>query len=345
MTNSTQENNVVDTLKTDFDLSVTYAYGEPTEHLDFRRAPEDFIVHELSEMEFTGEGEHFWLKIQKTGENTQWVADKLAQFFAIAASDVGYAGMKDRHAVTTQWFSLYLPGKTHTIDWDAFIASTEVNAILLESHTHAQKLRRGQHDGNRFSLRLHGVTDQADLEARLTKISTHGVPNYFGEQRFGRDGNNLQMAINSFVDQRPIRNKHKKGLAMSAARSYLFNLVLSHRVAQGNWYELIEGDQHDRVPTGPLWGRGRPLCSDATLVLESLALHEYLAWCNQLEHCGLNQDRRSLVLMPENMSWEFDGDSLVITLDLAGGEFATSVLRELAVLNNCAHVNRPPAVN
>lgn len=332
------------TLKTDFDLSVNYAYGEPTEHLDFRRAPEDFIVEELSDIAFSGEGEHFWLKIRKIGENTQWIADKLAQYFSIAASDVGYAGMKDRHAVTTQWFSLYLPGKPHVIDWDAFLASSDVHAELLESHTHAQKLRRGQHDGNRFVLRLHGVTNQSELESRLQKIAADGVPNYFGEQRFGRDGNNLVMAINSFVAQRPIRNKHKKGLAMSAARSYLFNLVLSHRVAEGTWHTLLDGDQSDNLPTGPLWGRGRPLCSGETSMVEVLALAEYSQWCNQLEHCGLNQDRRLLVLKPENMAWEFQGDSLRMALDLSGGEFATAVLRELAVLNNCSHVQTDTAV-
>lgn len=327
-----------------FDLTVNYAYGEPSERLDFRRSPEEFIVDELLDVNFSGEGEHFWLKIAKRGENTQWIADKLATYFSISSRDVGYAGMKDRHAVTTQWFSLYLPGKRHSMDWSAFVEASSVNAQLLASHTHSQKLRRGQHLGNRFCLVLHGLKDAESMQARLLKIKELGVPNYFGEQRFGRDGNNLQMAINSFETARPIRNKHKKGLALSAARSYLFNTVLSQRVSQGNWHTLMDGDAtnidqntiSDIVPTGPMWGRGRPLCSGDTAKLESEALADYGMWCDQLEHCGLSQDRRPLVLKPIDMSWEIEGDRLSVSFDLLGGAFATSVLREVAILTNCS---------
>lgn len=330
-----------------YDLNFAYANGAPEQCLNFRACNEDFIVDEVMNVELSGEGEHLWLKVKKNGENTQWVAEKLAKFFSVNTNDVGYAGMKDRHAITSQWFSIYLPGKSHALNWDDFIAQSEVNAQLLESGTHSQKLRRGMHSGNHFVIRLSNldgcVLDQDELSERLLSIQSEGVPNYFGEQRFGREANNITMAVEWFTSGRPIRNRHKKGLAMSAARSYLYNMVLSQRVTQENWSTRLAGDVDSfKSPTGPLWGRGRALSSENTLLEEETALKDYSLWCDQLEHCGLNQERRSLVLMPNKLSWTFDNTDinrtfLQLSFQLPSGEFATSVLRELVTLKNARH--------
>lgn len=334
-----------------YDLNFAYANGVPEQCLNFRARNEDFIVDEVMNVELSGEGEHLWLKVKKNGENTQWLAEKLAAFFSVKTNDVGYAGMKDRHAITTQWFSIYLPGKSHSFDWDAFIVQSEVNAQLIESGTHSQKLRRGMHSGNHFIIRLSnldGLTlDQDELSERLLSVQSEGVPNYFGEQRFGRDANNIAMAVEWFTSGRPIRNRHKKGLAMSAARSYLYNIVLSQRVAKDNWSARLSGDVETfESSTGPLWGRGRALVSDDTLIEEQSALENFTLWCDQLEHCGLNQERRSLVLKPNKLSWAFDHFDinttfLQLSFELPSGEFATSVLRELVKLRNVRHEVSP----
>ena len=323
-----------------FSLKFAYAFGEPKQELFFREKNSDFIVDEIFNKTLTGEGEHYWLKIKKDGENTHWIAQQLAKYFDVKDNDVGYAGMKDRHAITSQWFSVYLPGKQHKIDWEQFVQQSNVNAQCLEKNSHFQKLKRGMHDGNRFSIRLLNVIDSQDLDRRLTNIRANGVPNYFGEQRFGRNAQNLQSVSDWFVKGRVIRNRQKKSLAISSARSYLFNWVLSERVEQGSWNVKLDGDielEKSNHPTGPMWGRGRSLSSGETFKLENLALEkacidDYRLWCDKLEHSGLNQERRSLVLQAQNLSWRFTETDLELSFELSPGEFATSVLRELAFL-------------
>jgi len=323
-----------------FSLKFAYAFGEPKQALFFRETNSDFIVDEIFNKTLSGEGEHYWLKIKKDGENTHWIALQLAKYFNVKDNDVGYAGMKDRHAITSQWYSIYLPGKPHKINWEEFVRQSKVNAQCLEESSHFQKLKRGMHDGNRFSIRLTNVVDVQDLDRRLNNIREEGVPNYFGEQRFGRNAQNLQSVSDWFVTGKAIRNRQKKSLAISSARSYLFNWVLSERVEQGSWNIKLDGDiesEKIKYPTGPMWGRGRSLSFGDTFEVENLALEkacldDYKLWCDKLEHSGLNQERRSLILQAQNLSWRFIETDLELSFDLSPGEFATSVLRELAFL-------------
>ena len=119
---------------------------------------------------------------------------------------------------------------------------------------------------------------------------------------------------------------------MSAARSHIFNVVLAERVRQANWNRALVGDREQ--PSGPLWGRGRSLVSQDTLALEEQALAQFGQWLAGLEHCGLSQERRSLVLLPQQMRWNLDGQDLMLQFSLAPGEFATAVLREVLRLDN-----------
>ncbi len=314
-------------------LDFSYAYSRPTQLVQFRSEVGDFIVDEVFQPEVSGGGEHFWLKIKKMGENTDWVAGKLANYFSVRKMDVGYAGKKDRHAITTQWFSVYLPGKPHVIDWPAFIESSGLNAELIESRSHSHKLKKGAHDANHFRIRLRGVSSPAECEERLNAIANAGVPNYFGEQRFGREAQNLIKAEKWVQDPRSVRDRNLRGLFISAARSYLFNMVLSRRVADGSWKTRMAGEPFSDV-TGPLWGRGRNLAVDAQGVLEEAVLSEHASWCAALENVGLSQERRSLILQPQNLSWTFEKSDLLIAMTLEAGQFATSVLRELAYLDS-----------
>lgn len=305
------------------------ALGGAAISADFRTHPEDFVVEELAAPEM-GEGEHVYLQIQKRGANTAWVAGQLARLAGVGNRDIGYHGLKDRHAVTTQWFSVWL-GQKPEVDWKR-IESDEIT--LLQHHRGPRKLRRGEHSGNRFRIRLRNIRGEREkAEAVLEKISG-GVPNYFGEQRFGRDGGNLDLARHIAEENGRCR-KSEKAFAMSAARSWLFNLVLAERVRQGNWRDLLEGEPQAE-PTAPLWGRGRSLSAESLAELEQQLLEPWQPWCNWLEHCGLKQERRPLVLKPAAFTYEWSENDLKLEFALPPGTFATALLREVADLVNVA---------
>lgn len=314
-----------------FSLDFPSAYGEKVGAGVLRAQPEHFQVDEMLGFKPSGEGEHVFLHVRKTSENTQWVADQIAALAKVGKNDVGFAGLKDRHAVTTQWFSAYLP-KGIEPDWKQLESET---IELLGVARHSKKLRRGDHLGNRFSIIVDEFECHGDLKARLESIKVGGVPNYFGPQRFGRNANNLVDAQSFLVDGKRIKNRRQKGMVISAARSYLFNSVLKARIEQGNWNQLIDGDPEES-PTGPLWGRGRPLSSGACLSLETEALSEHADWCDGLEHVGLSQERKPLKLSVGDLSYDFSGHQLRLSFSLPSGAFATSVLAEIADVHDAS---------
>jgi len=203
------------------------ALGTPEASAQVRACPEDFRVDELRDGEPDGEGEHLLLHIRKRNRNTDEVARALARCAGVRARDVSYCGLKDRVAVTTQWFSVWLPGKSDP-DWSPILSE---DLELLSQVRTRRKLQRGGLRGNQFTLVLREVQgDRAALEERLATVVEHGVPNYFGEQRFGREGSNLAAAEAMFGGRR-VKDHHRRGLYLSAARSLLFNEVLAARVA------------------------------------------------------------------------------------------------------------------
>lgn len=314
-----------------YSLDFAHVLSAPAATAVFRQTVSDFKVTENLGFEPSGAGEHVFLHIRKRGENTQWLAVQIARFAGVDKRDVGFSGMKDRWAETTQWFSVYLP-KGPEPDWQGFAAETEADMDLLAVARHHQKLRRGEHASNLFTIRLTELKAADDLEQRLAVIAEQGVPNYFGEQRFGWQGNNLNLAAEWLEQGKRIKSRNLRGMVMSAARSWLFNLVLARRVEAGNWRQHVEGDTADSAgfPTGPLWGRGRSTVQGEAAGLEESVLAPWQTWTNGLEHCGLNQERRGLVLQPEGFSWQLDADLLELNFSLPPGQFATAVLREIA---------------
>lgn len=340
-------------------LDFNYAYGKPQWRAGFRTEPEDFLVYEDLPEPPQGSGEHIYLYIQKRNNNTAWIAKQLAGIAGVQNMDVSYAGMKDRRAVTEQWFSIYFP-KGDEPKWDELELE---GCRILKVSRGASKLRRGAHLHNRFEIRLRNVSgDRDSLEQRL-KQTVNGVPNYFGEQRFGIEGQNLVRAQLWYEQGVRIKNRQQKKFIVSASRSYLFNLVLSRRIELENWQSKIAGDvlqgpvsitgsasdltdpnlnedeqaadtipADGSVPTGPLWGRGRLDTSDAALDLENEVLQDWSKWQHELEHQGLRQDRRALNLLPQAYSWQWEDDDLVIKLTLPPGTYATAVLREICQL-------------
>lgn len=313
-----------------YSLQFPYAWGGPLGKADFRTVPDDFVVDEELGFEPAGEGEHLLLHVRKRDQNTRWVAEQLAAVAGIQPVDVGYCGMKDRRAVTSQWFSLYLPKRQPDLAGLSAIAGVE----LLASGRHPRKLRRGEHLANRFTIRLRCCSaDQGALQQRLRHIAEHGVPNYYGEQRFGRDGNNLVAFERRFVNRRRgVRRsagRRDQGIYLSAGRSWVFNQILAARVTQGIWRLPLVGETQ---PEGALWGRGRPNVAEAVAALERQVVAGLPGWGEALEHSGLQQERRPLVLKPEQFTWRIDGPELVLKFVLSPGEFATSLLRELVGL-------------
>jgi tRNA pseudouridine13 synthase len=344
------------------------AYGQPPITGCIRQSPEDFFVEEIPRSLPDGEGQHVWLSIEKRLLNTDQVAGQLAKIAAVPRKAVSFAGMKDRNAVTRQWFSVDLAGKPEP-DWQTMNSE---RIRVLEHARHGRKLRRGYLDGNRFELVLRKVTGDTDqLQQNLAHISEHGVPNYFGEQRFGRDNSNLTSASQLMAGQRLKLNRNQRGLIYSAARSYLFNMVLARRVVAGNWRQIIEGDLmaladkrgfftahlDDRElqqrlddgaihPTGPLWGSGSLQPAADALESEQAALAGLQDWQQWLERQGLEMDRRPLRLLVQDMQWQLEDDGLYLQFSLTTGGFATSVLRECVNVclnenNNTTKPNKP----
>ena len=324
------------------------AHGGPAASAVLRAEPEDFRVVEIMNVVPEGEGEHLWLEIEKTNWNTEDVALWLAKSAAIHRLSVGYSGLKDRRAITRQWFSLHLPGKDDpSFDWPAGLR-------LLNARRHRRKLNRGTHRGNHFELRLRAVDGDRDvLEHTLQRIALDGVPNYFGEQRFGRQGANWQRGLAWLAGGEAPRKRTLRGFWLSAVRSGLFNAVVAERVRQGVWNRLLDGDllqpegsrglfpAHDdehagaRVvagevhPTGPLPGAAGMASSLACSRLENEVLAAWPGVVEALAGQGVEGARRATRLPVSGLQWQWRGEDLTLTLGLPTGAFATTVLAEL----------------
>ncbi|WP_257824478.1 tRNA pseudouridine(13) synthase TruD [Rhizobacter sp. J219] len=305
------------------------AYPASGASATLKRLNEDFMVTELPLQLPSGEGEHLWLDVEKNGANTAFVAQQLAAAAGVQEMDVGYAGLKDRYAITRQWFSIYLP-KAETPDLTQL---QHPEFKVLSQSRHVKKLRPGDLQGNRFRIVLRDVTGDRDaIEANLEAVASLGVPNYFGAQRFGHDGGNVEQGRAMLAREIRVRNPKKKGLYLSAVRSFVFNEVLALRIQQGLWGKSLLGDVMDEAgrPTGPLWGRGRVTATDQAQALENAVAERHATLCDGMEHAGLDQERRALVASPGGMSWEWpQADQLVLTFTLAAGNYATSVLNEI----------------
>lgn len=348
----------------------------PIKKATYKACVQDFVVNEQLDIDFMGEGEHLWLHIQKVGINTAYLAKLLSEWADIPLRDVGYSGLKDRHAVTTQWFSLRIPKKTLP---EADFAPTDLNdhetITILAQHWHHKKLNRGTHRANQFIITLRDISfavdtlvaeNQQKTEAHLQHISKHGVPNYFGTQRFGYGGNNIKEALALFARPTAHKTASKKGkgkrapreqnsMELSAARSLIFNHILAARVEDGSWQtgmagevfnlngsgsifasevindtlrsRLASGDIH---PTAVLWGLDNDKVSGLAAQLEQNIIQQhaiFLQLTTGLEQRAVKAQRRALRLPIEALSWHWtDKNTLTLNFTLTTGSFATSVL-------------------
>jgi tRNA pseudouridine13 synthase len=333
-------------------VGLGYAYGGPLGSAVMRGEPEDFRVSELPSFTPSGDGEHLLARVRKRALTTEAAAGMLARALGVRRSMVSFAGMKDKWALTEQWFSIHLPGS------DAKLPLGEIapNCWVLEVTRNSRKLRRGALAGNRFQLRLRELdAPAARLSARLAMISRFGVPNYFGEQRFGRDGDNVELALAYFAGRYRPRDGHVRGILLSAARSWLFNQTLAARLESGSWGRLCAGDLAildgrgslfpvpevtDELqrrcaaleihPSGPLAGIGGLAPQGSPGALES----DVLAWAPELvaglERSRVEAARRALRLRVADLHWSFpQPGEMVLGFSLPAGAYATAVVREL----------------
>ncbi|MGK0184526.1 MAG: tRNA pseudouridine13 synthase [Verrucomicrobiales bacterium] len=330
-----------------------FLHGGPLGRAQFKSEPEDFVVEEVLGFEPSGVGEHCLVWAEKRDLDSNTAAARLADALGIRRRLVSHCGLKDRQAVTRQWFSIHIPGQE----------SPEAPALeseglrVLQVTRNTRKLRRGIHAGNRFTIRLRQPDfAPADAMTRWQAIKEQGTPNVFGPQRFGRDGRNVDKALAMFRGEFEPRDRLLRGIFLSAARSHLFNVAVTKRMTRGIWDQPVEGevygfadnrtlilpekqrgDEIERFHAGvveltaPLWGAGELHSVGALRDFEQEIAAQHSEIIAGLEAYGLRQERRVIRLRPENSSCEVvDEGDLIFQFDLPKGAYATALLRELA---------------
>lgn len=326
---------------------LNFSYGRPKASGQIKSIPEDFCVLENLGFELTGEGEHLFLLVEKKQLNTEEMVKILARALNLPFKSISYAGLKDKFAKTTQWFSLHLPGMSNPKLDDV----KSDNYRILKAVRHNKKLKIGALKENHFTIKInHFQGDEAELLTRIEAIKIHGVPNYFGPQRFGNNGSNLLHAKSILLENKKIKNRHLCGIYYSAARSFLFNQIVSYRVGDGTWNQPLPGDlmmlsgthsvfqldaidfqiiqrtkEHDLSPSAVLWGLGRDKLTKDALQSQNIAIARWQDWCIALEQHQLQRSYRSMVLVPNDLQFQDN----IFRFTLPSGTYATAVLREL----------------
>ncbi|MGC7840334.1 tRNA pseudouridine(13) synthase TruD [Pseudomonas wayambapalatensis] len=348
---------------TELELLGPRASGEALGRSVLKAVADDFQVDEVLDIPLSGQGEHLWLWVEKRDLNTEEAARRLARAAGVPVRAISYAGLKDRQALTRQWFSLHLPGKA-----DPDLSRAEDDSLrVLKQVRHQRKLQRGAHSANGFTLRLTGLSaDHQALDARLEQLKVQGVPNYFGAQRFGHAGGNVHDALDWAAREALPEQRNVRSRLLSAGRSYLFNQVLAARVADGSWNQAQVGDLLaftdsrsffpageqecsdprltilDLHPTGPMWGAGFPSSAGGTAALETAVGERHPALCQWLGRAGLDHERRILRLPIGRLTWHYpEPDILQLEFVLPAGCFATVVVRELVDLVPAGQTESP----
>ena len=351
MTDS-NENNLIETNFQQHVELLPRAFGGSLSTGILKQSVQDFIVNEQLSFEPSGEGEHAYLYIQKNDLNTEDVAKCLAKHAGVTRKSVSFAGMKDKRAVTQQWFSVHLPGVSDP-DW-SLLNNDQIEIKKITRHL--RKLKRGAIKFNSFEIIIQQLSaDHQLIQQRVADISQQGVPNYFMAQRFGYKANNLSLAERIFYKNHKIKDRNKKGILLSAVRSYLFNEVLAERVSKQSWNKAIEGDTFvldgtrnffanetideeiieriksmDIHPSGCLFGTGKPEVLGKALAIEQAVLDNNQIFCDGLLKEKVAASRRPLRMKVSNFTVSFIDDSTAcFSFDLPSGSYATAVMREL----------------
>ena len=313
----------------------------------------DFVVKEQLGYDMSGDGEFVAVKVRKTDCNTLFVGEQLAKFASISARNMSYAGLKDRKAVTEQWFSLQMPGQP-TPDFSQF--SLE-GVEILEVTRHQRKVRIGSLQGNHFEILLRNTEETDELKVRLDFLAKNGFPNYFTEQRFGRDGNNLAQALRWANGEINVKDRNKRSFYLSAARSEIFNLIVSKRMeldlaqqilvgdvlqlnGSHSWFVVNESEdlaqlqqrlaQQDVLLTAPLIGEEEKSAVD----FENEIFAQHQALFDLMRQERMKAARRPILMQPQQFQWQFEPNGLRLKFYLPAGSYATALIRELVNVEN-----------
>ncbi|OOF65078.1 tRNA pseudouridine(13) synthase TruD [Rodentibacter pneumotropicus] len=308
----------------------------------------DFVVKEDLGYEMSGEGEFVALKVRKTACNTLFVGEKLAKFAGVSERNMGYAGLKDRQAITEQWFCLQMPGQ-ETPDFSQLVLE---GVEILEVTRHHRKIRTGSLQGNHFEILLRDTQETDELKARLNFVANFGFPNYFMEQRFGRDGHNLTQALRWAQGEIKVKDRKKRSFYLSAARSEIFNLVAAARIEQNlaqqvllndivqlkgshSWFKADESEdlnvlqvrlnQQDILLTAPLIGEENLVAS----AIENDIVEQHNAFSPLMKQEKMKAARRPLLMQAQGFQWQFVEEGLKLSFYLPAGSYATALIREL----------------
>ncbi|MDH2998400.1 tRNA pseudouridine(13) synthase TruD [Pasteurellaceae bacterium LFhippo2] len=332
---------------------LNYLFGQPQQVGRLKAEFKDFIVKEELGYEISGDGEFVAVKVRKTNANTLFVGEKLAQFAGISERNMSYAGLKDRHAITEQWFCLHLAGK-ETPDFSQF--SLE-GVEILDVTRHNRKIRVGSLAGNHFEILLRDVQESADIIERLNQLQAVGFPNYFTEQRFGRDGHNLTQAQRWANGEIKVKDRKKRSFYLSAARSEIFNLIVSDRIERQLTQQVLENDvmqlsgsnswfvakaeeldelnnrleSRDILLTAALVGENS--LEQTVSSYEQHIVENQTLLLNLMKQERMNSARRPMFCKPQNFSWNFESEGLRLHFYLDSGSYATALVRELIQLS------------
>ncbi len=337
-----------------------HAHGEPVLRGIFKQFPEDFQVEEELGFQPDGAGEHEFLFIEKSGLTTTQVQMELARCYRLPVQRVSFSGMKDKQALTRQWFSVHQGSSKPLVQAEVVVAGVKV----LQRCRNSRKLQRGSHKANRFVVTVRECSEAAingDWQQRMQQIRQRGVPNYFGQQRFGWGADNLVQAVRWFTgEDAPPKSRTRRSMLLSSARSLVFNAVLSERVSDSSWDKILPGelvalsgtsstfagsqatpqelqqrlDAFDIHPTGPLWGAGESRTGEQVAELETAVASRFTELTTALVHHGLQQERRALRLQVPELEADLSAGVLVLSFRLTRGAYATSVLREFLHLES-----------
>lgn len=339
-----------------------------------RATPEHFIVDEVPLYDPSGEGQHLYVNLTKVGLTTKEVQRSLAKVLKLEPNNIGFAGMKDKYARTTQTFSLSL-GHVSTADVDEAVKriEEELPVTVQWAKQHGNKLKAGHLLGNRFRIAISDLAQPAIAllplaETIIEQIQRTGIPNYFGPQRFGLEGANVERGYEILLGKKRVKDRWLRRFLVSSYQSYLCNLYLSRRVANGDFHHLLLGDIAKKHDTGgifdvedlvaeqpryeakeisftaPMYGpKMKPATHEADL-LEASILADSGVTINQLRRAKVDGTRRlGRLLIPDitvktetnETSTEQDSNpsakngQLIIEFFLPKGAFATTVLREI----------------
>jgi len=321
-----------------------------------RELPEYFVVDEVLLYEPCGTGEHLFVKITKKNITTRELQESLAKLFCLKPKDIGCAGMKDKYAVTTQTFSIRL-GK---LTWEEIpevirIIEERLPVKVRDAKLHRNKLRIGHLLGNKFRIVVTGIKGGALERAKkiIGVIERKGLPNFYGPQRFGIKGENIERGFEIIKGKRKVRSKWLRRLFISSYQSYLCNLYLAERVSSGLFEKILNGDIAKKYETGgmfivenqkeeqrrydageisftaPIYGAKMWQPMDKALELENEVLEKSEVTMEELVNAGARGTRRIGRIFPKNLRLHEARQGIEFSFFLPKGAFATTLLREI----------------